>query len=155
ITLVGCHTHPNNAYEEIKTLVNNVYADVKARLKKRDSLSYLFNSLCCLGSLCVDSNDHEPIIMMGDFNASGAYLNKKKQAELDKILNNNDLMWGIDHFSDTTVASKRNAYDRFIFEVKNKERWIVKTRIFEFDKGWKNKKASMLVSDHYPIEIEL
>ncbi|CAG8727049.1 19928_t:CDS:2, partial [Racocetra fulgida] len=84
-----------------------------------------------------------------------SYLNKKKKAELDKILNNNNLMWGIDHLSDTTVVLKCNAYDRFIFEVKNKERWIGKTGIFEFDKGWGNKKASMLVSDHYPIEFEL
>ncbi|CAG8815505.1 10271_t:CDS:1, partial [Dentiscutata erythropus] len=57
------------------------------------------------------SNDNEPIIIMGDFNASGSYLNKTKQTKLDKILKNNNLMWGIGHSSDTTVASKCNAYD--------------------------------------------
>ncbi|KAF0396002.1 DNase I-like protein [Gigaspora margarita] len=151
ITLVGCHTRPGNAYKEIEVLVNNVYADVKARLEKNDILSCLFNLLYCLRS----SNNNEPIIIMGDFNASGSYLNKTKQTELDQILKNNDLMWGICHSSDTTVASKRNAYDRFVFEVKNKKRSIGNTKIFKFDKILKNKKFSMLVSDHYLIEFEL
>ncbi|RIB24357.1 hypothetical protein C2G38_2168823 [Gigaspora rosea] len=97
---------------------------------------------------------------MGDFNALGSYLNKNKQKTLDNILYNNNLMWGIDHSSDTTVATKCNAYDRFIFEIKNKERWIGNTRVFEFDKILKidkllkNMKTSD-VSDHYPIEFEL
>ena len=159
ITLVGCHICPGNAYEEIKALVNNVYADIKSRLEKKDS--FLFNLLYCFGSSCINLNVlNEPIILMGDFNASGSYLNKNKQKTLDNILYNNNLIWGIDHSSDTTVATKCNTYDRFIFEIKNKERWIGNTRVFEFDKILKidkllkNMKNSD-VSDHYPIEFEL
>ncbi|CAG8512548.1 14059_t:CDS:1 [Dentiscutata heterogama] len=154
ITLVGCHTHPDNAYDEIKALVNNIYKDIKAKLEKKDRFSFLFNVFYCFGGSCISSNNNEPIIIMGDFNASGSYLNKTKQTKLDKILKNNDLMWGIGHSSDTTVASKCNAYNRFVFEIKNKERWIGNTRIFKFDKKL-NKKLSTSVSDHYPIEFEL
>ncbi|CAG8498231.1 12723_t:CDS:2 [Racocetra persica] len=92
ITLVGCHIHPGNAYEEIKALVNNVYADIKSRLEKKDS--FLFNLLYCFGNSCINLNIlNEPIILMGDFNASGSYLNKNKQKTLDNILYNNNLMW--------------------------------------------------------------
>ncbi|CAG8570322.1 33988_t:CDS:1 [Gigaspora margarita] len=143
VTLVGCHTHPDNAYEEIKTLLNNVYADIKAKLEKKDRFSFLFNLIYCL-SLCISSNYNKPIIIMGDFNASGSYLNKKKQAELDKILENNDLMWGINHTCDTTIATKCNAYNRFVFEVKNKERCIGNTKIYKFDKNFKNMNKDFL-----------
>ncbi|CAG8835150.1 31697_t:CDS:1, partial [Gigaspora margarita] len=97
ITLVGCHTHPNSAYKEIKALVDDVYVDIKARLEKRDSFSVLINLLYCFGSSCISSNDDEPIVIMGDFNASGSYLKKDEQNKLDKILYKNGLMWGIDH----------------------------------------------------------
>ncbi|CAG8845311.1 5000_t:CDS:1, partial [Gigaspora margarita] len=51
-------------------------------------------------------------------------LNKNKQKTLDKILYNNNLMWELIIRVNTTVATKCNAYERFIFEIKNKERWI-------------------------------
>ncbi|KAF0395994.1 DNase I-like protein [Gigaspora margarita] len=121
IILIGCHIHPDNAYEEIITLVNNVYVDIKAKLEKKDSSSVLIKLLYCLSS-CISSNDNEPIIVMSDLNALGSYLNKRKQVELDKILKDNYLMWEIDYLSDITVGTKCNAYDRFVFEVKNKER---------------------------------
>ncbi|CAG8738568.1 6267_t:CDS:2, partial [Gigaspora margarita] len=69
ITLVGCYTHPGNAYKEIKTLVNNIYADIKSRLEKKYSF-YLFNLLYCFGSSCISLNDlNESRIIMGDFNS--------------------------------------------------------------------------------------
>ncbi|CAG8483444.1 10828_t:CDS:2 [Racocetra fulgida] len=163
ITLIGCHTQPGHAYNEIKALVTDVYAYVKKKSVKKSSLSCLL-SLLCLNTkeAPIFGENCEHIILMGDFNASGSYLNKTKQAELDKILAQNNLIWGISHSSDTTVASKRAAYDRFIFEVKNKNRWIGDIRVWEFDKFWKDKydpalitKLAMRVSDHYPIEFEL
>ncbi|CAG8628673.1 3137_t:CDS:2 [Racocetra persica] len=119
ITLIGCHTHPDSAYEEIKALVNEVYVDIKARLEKSDSFSVL---LYCFESSYFGSNDDEPIIIMGDFNASGSYLKKEEQNKLDNILHKNGLVWRIGHSSDTTITSKCNTYDRFVFEVKNKRR---------------------------------
>ncbi|CAG8831187.1 44529_t:CDS:2, partial [Gigaspora margarita] len=41
ITLVGCYTHPDNCIQRKKALVNNVYADIKLRLEKKNSFSYL------------------------------------------------------------------------------------------------------------------
>ncbi|CAG8845938.1 8229_t:CDS:1, partial [Gigaspora margarita] len=80
-----------------------------------------------------------------------------KQVELDKILHKNNLVWGINHSEDTSVASKKAAYDRFIFEINNKSQ-IKKVRILDFDKDWRDKrdpdlpkKAAKLISDHYPI----
>jgi len=34
VTLVGCHTQPDNAFEEIKTLVSTVYMDVRKKIQR-------------------------------------------------------------------------------------------------------------------------
>ncbi|RIA79995.1 Endonuclease/exonuclease/phosphatase [Glomus cerebriforme] len=208
VTLVGCHTQPENALEEIKTLVNTVYMDVRKKLqrdnvqekrqldrgigqnKPNKILSFLWRYLCCYGCFgccnrcfgCCDAyssvstrdfsddltpsgvDTNEPIIMMGDLNAAGSYVNKSQRAELDTLLKKNNLMWGIQHNADTTVADGPDtAYDRFIFETANERRWIGNSRIWRFDDGWLKgnvdvdsvKKAAKRVTDHYPIEFEL
>ncbi|CAG8569680.1 6278_t:CDS:1 [Cetraspora pellucida] len=163
ITLIGCHTQPEHAFGEIKALVTDIYAYIKEKSVKRSGLSRLLSLLCLNAKeVPIFGENCGHTILMGDFNASGSYLNKKKQAELDEILIQNNLKWGISHSCDTTVASKRAAYDRFIFEIKNKNRLIGDVRILEFDKFWKNRcdpslitKLEMNVSDHYPIEFEL
>ncbi|CAG8743432.1 8484_t:CDS:2 [Gigaspora margarita] len=191
ITLVGCHTQPEKAYEEIQALVTNVYPIVKKNLEKRsrdidigqpekkkeEPLSrlnlWLRSLLCCFSSSKktsygktreVDSESSEPIVMMGDYNASGSYLNKKERGVLDELLEKRNLLWGISHESDTTVAVGDSAYDRFIFEQSNKDKWIGNTRVWKFDDGWADsikedpvqvKKAAKRVTDHYPIEFDL
>ncbi|CAG8455096.1 12404_t:CDS:2 [Gigaspora rosea] len=191
ITLVGCHTQPEKAYEEIQALVTNVYPIVKKNLEKRtrdidigqpekkkeEPLSrlnlWLRSLLCCFSSSKkasygktreVDSESSEPIVMMGDFNASGSYLNKSERGVLDELLEKRNLLWGIGHESDTTVAAGDSAYDRFIFEQSNKDKWIGNTRVWRFDDGWadsikedpvKVKKAAKRVTDHYAIEFDL
>jgi len=196
ITLVGCHTRPDNALEEIKTLINTVYMDVRKKLqrdnvqekrqldrgigpKEPNALISFLQRICCsccggysnvstrdfseeLAPSGADSN--EPIIMMGDLNAAGSYVNKSQRAELDTILKKNNLRWGIQDNVDTTVADGPDtAYDRFIFEAANERRWIGNTRVWRFDDGWLNgktdnetvKNAAKRVTDHYPIEFEL
>ncbi|CAG8742407.1 35906_t:CDS:1 [Gigaspora margarita] len=159
ITLIGCHTKLENAYREIKALVTDVYTYIKKKSAKRSGLFRLF-SLLCLNTVFGDNCEH--IILMGDFNASGPYLNKTMQEELDKILTQYNLMWGINHSSNTAVASNRAAYDRFIFELNNKNRWVRDVRIWKYDDFWKNKfdqaltmKFAIRVSDHYPIKFKL
>src|SRR5436190_2241104 len=75
----------------------------------------------------------------------------------------NNLIWGIQHNKDTTVADGPDtAYDRFIIEAANECRWIGNTGIWRFDDGWLKgdandamvKKAAKRVTDHYPIELE-
>ncbi|CAG8773309.1 356_t:CDS:1, partial [Gigaspora margarita] len=162
ITLIGCHAKPVDAYREIKALVTDVYTYVKKKSTKRSGLSRLFSLLCLNTKESVFGDNCEHIVMMGDFNASGPYLNKTKQDELDKILVQCNLMWGVSHSSDTTVASNIAAYDRFIFEINNKNRWIGDVRIWKYDDFWKNKhnqalitKFAKSVSDYYSIEFEL
>jgi endonuclease/exonuclease/phosphatase family metal-dependent hydrolase len=209
VTLVGCHTQPDNALEEIKTLINSVYMDVRKKLqrdnvqekrqldrgvKPKESnkfISFLQRICCCCCCCCgecrickkyydsVSTRDfseelapsgadtNEPIIMMGDLNAAGSYVNKSQRAELDTLLKKNNLRWGIQDNMDTTVADGPDtAYDRFIFEVANERRWIGNTKVWRFDDGWLKgntdeetvkivKKAAKRVTDHYPIEFEL
>ncbi|EXX73932.1 hypothetical protein RirG_055820 [Rhizophagus irregularis DAOM 197198w] len=196
ITLVGCHTRPDNAFEEINTLVNTVYMDVRKKLQRDNVqekrqldketgpkepntfISFLQRIFCCCcgGYSHVSTRDfseelapsgadtNEPIIMMGDLNAAGSYVNKSQRAELDTILKKNNLRWGIQDNMDTTVADGPDtAYDRFIFEAANERRWIGNTKVWRFDDGWLNgktdnetvKKAAKRVTDHYPIEFEL
>ncbi|CAG8701982.1 3240_t:CDS:2, partial [Racocetra persica] len=94
ITLIGYHTQPGHAYNEIKALVTDVYAYVKKKSVKRSSLSCLL-SLLCLNTkeAPIFEENCKHIILMGDFNTSGFYLNKTKQAELDIILAQNNLIW--------------------------------------------------------------
>ncbi|KAG9297183.1 hypothetical protein G9A89_019464 [Geosiphon pyriformis] len=207
ITLVGCHTQPDNAFEEISSLVGQVYPIVKRGMKPtskrpsmqqqhmRDSendekplttLQKLRNIFCCCfpyssvstrdindlprGSsekLTSTSGADEPIIMMGDLNAAGSYVNKTKRVELDALLKKHDLVWGIPNTTDTTVSDgSDSAYDRFIFESENERRWIGNSGVWRFDDGWLEgksgkddinliKRAAKRVSDHYSIEFEL
>ena len=198
VTLVGCHTQPEKAFEEIKVLVSTVYVDVRKKLQrdnvqekrqldrsvgpkkekeKNKFVSFLLQyCCCCFGSYSrvetrdfseelatVPEGDTEPIIMMGDLNAAGSYVNKSQRAELDVLLKKNNLIWGIQHNKDTTVADGPDtAYDRFIIEAANERRWIGNTGIWRFDDGWLKgdandamvKKAAKRVTDHYPIELE-
>ncbi|CAG8838807.1 20425_t:CDS:1, partial [Gigaspora margarita] len=147
---------------EIKALVTDVYTYVKNKSTKRSGLSRLFSILCLNTKESVFGNNCEHIILMGDLNASRPYLNKTKQYKLDKLLVQYKLIWGVGHSSDTTVSSNSAAYDRFIFEIKNKNKWIGDVRVWKFDEFWKNKHDQALittfvksVSDHYPIEFEL
>ncbi|CAG8485116.1 12423_t:CDS:2 [Racocetra fulgida] len=198
INLVGCHTQPEKAYDEIKALITDVYPMVKkklgqtktrgipqqSRLKRKEKLdkgvcSNLFSFFRSLfrcyrpdvekedktheKTRDVDTESSEPIVLMGDFNASGSYLNKTERNELDELLEKGGLTWGIGHKTDTTVADTDAAYDRFVFELDNKDEWIGDTRVWRFDDGWANKvkkdpdlvkKAAKRVSDHYPIEFD-
>ncbi|CAG8574608.1 23617_t:CDS:1 [Cetraspora pellucida] len=164
VTLVGCHTQPENAYNEIKALVTDIYINLrKKNTQNNDGLfTLLWSYLCC----CLNDvflKDKEPIILMGDFNASGSYLNKQELSKLDGILHKNNLIWGIQHSSDTTVAAGDAAYDRFIFEEANVREWIGHTRVWRFDEAWINEKVDPIlvkniakrITDHYPIEFEL
>jgi len=197
VTLVGCHTQPDEAFAEIKALVSSVYIDVKKKLQrdivqekrqldkragpkekeKNKFLSFFMQYFCCcFGSYSpvstrdfteeltttVSETDSEPIVIMGDLNAAGSYVNKSQRAELDVLLKKNNLIWGIKHNLDTTVADGPDtAYDRFIFEAANERRWIGNTSIWRFDDGWLKgndvtsvKNAAKRVTDHYPIEFE-
>jgi hypothetical protein len=198
VTLIGCHTQPDEAFEEIKVLVTTVYTDVRKKLQrdivqekrqldrgagpkekeKNKFLSFFLHYVCCcFGSYSlVSSRDFteelattvgdtdEPIVIMGDLNAAGSYVNKSQRAELDVLLKKNNLIWGIKHNTDTTVADGPDtAYDRFIFEAASERRWIGNTSIWRFDDGWLKgdkdydtsvKKAAKRVTDHYPIEFE-
>ncbi|CAG8686743.1 7863_t:CDS:2 [Ambispora leptoticha] len=199
LILVGCHTQPTKAFEEVSALAEQVYGIVRNNVIKKSPSSkniresntkqqsrgitdeedqphgiwqILKNIFCCClpnyspvstreitsqerssrfslskPSYSIAGNSekstvtNDPIVMMGDFNAAGSYVNKAKRAELDAILKKNGLVWGIHNTTDTTVADGEfTAYDRFVFEEENVRRWIGNSGVWRFDDGWLNGK---------------
>ncbi|CAG8816055.1 7516_t:CDS:1, partial [Racocetra persica] len=153
VTLVGCHTQPQNAYYEIKALVADIYIKVKENLERNHLRGFnrfytlLWSYLCCcLNDVSSkDGENDEPIILMGDFNASGSYINKRELSKLDGILRKNNLIWGIQHSSDTTLGARDAAYDRFIFEKACVREWIGHSRVWRFDEAWINEKVDPIL----------
>ncbi|CAG8479242.1 22056_t:CDS:2 [Dentiscutata erythropus] len=85
----------------------------------------------------------EPIIMMGDFNASGTYLREDECTEVDRLLQQNKLVWGINHGENTMVGSKAS-YDRFIFEAEVANKMIKSVKVWRFNKDWSHNDPSIV-----------
>ncbi|CAG8507953.1 3755_t:CDS:1 [Dentiscutata heterogama] len=166
ITLVGCHTKPKNAYDEVRALVTDVYPFVKDEVMKlanertkskelfsMDDLMYAFDNLNMYDfnfSKFVSERKEsrkkvfdEPIIMMGDFNASGTYLREDECIEVDRLLQQNKLVWGINHGENTMVGSKAS-YDRFIFEAEVANKMIKSVKVWRFNKDWSHNDPSIV-----------
>ena len=84
--LLGIHTDPDKADEEISSLVV-VHDEIKKKWKTND------------------------IIMMGDLNAEGAYVSKKSLNSME-LRNNPEYQWLIPDSADTTTTDTDCAYDR-------------------------------------------
>jgi len=84
--LIGCHTDPDTAVQEINSL-SDVHAAVKKRWKT------------------------DNILIMGDLNAGCAYASKSRLKEVN-TRNDPKFVWYIADDADTTTKSTRCAYDR-------------------------------------------
>ncbi|MEC8051401.1 MAG: endonuclease/exonuclease/phosphatase family protein [Myxococcota bacterium] len=128
-TLVGIHTSPKHAFDEIDALFP-VYQDAVAKLGDED------------------------IILLGDLNASCNYV---RQSRIDNLILRQDqrFTWHIDDYADTTTSNTKCAYDRFITSGTVTGRVDSEaTQVFYFDQAYSlDQPTAKQVSDHYPVEL--
>lgn len=130
-TLVGIHTSPKHAFDEIDALLP-VYEEAK------------------------ETFDDEDVILLGDLNASCNYVRNSRIDTL-ALRQDNRFAWHIDDDADTTTSGTKCAYDRFITTGTVTERVDAgATQVFYFDQAYSlDNKLAKSVSDHYPIEMQI
>ncbi|XP_039972231.1 deoxyribonuclease gamma-like isoform X2 [Xiphias gladius] len=99
----------------------------------------------------------DKIMILGDFNADGRYLSKKKKGTIR--IHSAPYHWLIDDDVDTTTSNNNdNTYDRIVVYGKTMLNAIVpgSAKSFNFQKAFNlTDKESLSISDHYPVEVEL
>ncbi|XP_068578362.1 deoxyribonuclease-1-like [Cebidichthys violaceus] len=132
LVLIPVHTKPEDAHIELDAL-----GDVVDAARKRWGT--------------------DKIMILGDFNAGGRYLTKKKKAE--SRLCSADYHWLIDDDVDTTTSNRNNhTYDRIVVFGKTMLNAIVpgSAKSFNFQTEFRlTEKDAQSISDHYPVEVEL
>ena len=129
--LIGIHTSPDDAEEEIDSLVD-VYDDMLERWNEADAM------------------------IIGDFNADCSYVSDSDQNNI-RLWTDSRFDWWIDDSIDTTTSSTDCAYDRIVtsagltgYVVANSSAVLRFDQIYELSDS-----QTQEVSDHYPIEITL
>ncbi|XP_032406081.1 deoxyribonuclease-1-like [Xiphophorus hellerii] len=97
------------------------------------------------------------IMILGDFNADGRYLSKKKKESIR--ISSDPFYWLIDDDVDTTTSNHNDhTYDRIVVYGKEMLDAIVpdsaKSFNFQVEFGLTDEEAGN-ISDHYPVEVEL
>ncbi|XP_007577587.1 deoxyribonuclease-1-like isoform X2 [Poecilia formosa] len=131
LVLIPVHTQPNDAEKELDEL-HDVVKTMRRKWKSPN------------------------IMVLGDFNAAGSYLSKKKKKVIR--ISSPPFYWLIDDTADTTTHSNKHAYDRIVVYTKKMQNTIVpnSAKPFNFQREFRlNKKVALSVSDHYPVEVEL
>ena len=125
--LVGIHTKPDDAYNEIENLTSVVSSIQRS-----------------------NPNEHD-IIIMGDFNADGSYFDEDDTSNLFKA---SEYKWIITNDMDTMVKTDYT-YDRIVLldATFNHECDAESAQVFYFDQayGLNNQTFVSEVSDHYPV----
>ncbi|KAM4582538.1 deoxyribonuclease-1-like [Fundulus diaphanus] len=132
LVLIPVHTRPRDAFKELDELY-----DVVTSVKKRWRTTN--------------------IMILGDFNAAGPYLSKKKKKKIR--INSPPFYWLIDDTADTTTSnSNKHTYDRIVVYGKKMVNAIVPDSAtpFNFQEEFGlTKKVALSISDHYPVEVTL
>nr|VZI34712.1 unnamed protein product [Spirometra erinaceieuropaei] len=118
-----------------------------------NEMQYLHN----ISSRCMKPVGQANMIVTGDMNADCGYLSKEDKAHLNFVKDAN-YKWLITDDMDTTLASKRCAYDRFIVRGSDILSQLVagSPQPFNFCRAYGIRMDKCLeVSDHFPIEMEL
>ncbi|XP_027859328.1 deoxyribonuclease-1-like [Xiphophorus couchianus] len=97
------------------------------------------------------------IMILGDFNADGRYLSKKKKESIR--ISSDPFYWLIDDDVDTTTSNNNDhTYDRIVVYGEEMLAAIVpdsaKSFNFQVEFGLTDEEAGN-ISDHYPVEVEL
>uniref|UniRef100_A0A3B4FM13 Endonuclease/exonuclease/phosphatase domain-containing protein n=1 Tax=Pundamilia nyererei TaxID=303518 RepID=A0A3B4FM13_9CICH len=130
LVLIPVHTKPEDSLKELDEL-HDVVEDIRKKWK----------------------NDN--IMLLGDFNADGRYLSKKKKEKIR--ICSSSYNWLIDDNVDTTASNKNdNTYDRIVVYGQTMLNAIVpnSAKSFNFHVVIQLFKA-LGISDHYPVEVEL
>ncbi|XP_067908111.1 deoxyribonuclease 1 like 4, tandem duplicate 1 [Heterodontus francisci] len=131
--LIPQHTAPEDAVKEIDELY-----DVFLKIQKEWKI--------------------ENIMILGDLNADGRYVSKKKMKTI-RLRNDKKFHWLIEDDEDTTTSLKTNqAYDRIVVYGDTFYQGIVpnSAKPFNFQEELKlTQQQALDVSDHYPVEVEL
>ncbi|KAG7519097.1 deoxyribonuclease-1-like isoform X2 [Solea senegalensis] len=98
------------------------------------------------------------IMILGDFNADGAYVTRKEMKSI-RIRSNTDFHWLIGDDVDTTaITSNDHTYDRIVVYGDDMLAAIVpnSAKPFNFHTEFSmTEEMALRVSDHYPVEVEL
>ncbi|MBN3305830.1 deoxyribonuclease gamma [Amia ocellicauda] len=133
LVLIPVHTKPEDSEKELDELYD-VFEIVK---KKWDT---------------------DNIMMLGDFNADGAYISKAKMKRI-RIRKDPNFHWLIGDDVDTTASTGNdNTYDRIVVYGDDMLDAIVpgSAKPLNFQKEFAlSEETTLDVSDHYPVEVEL
>ncbi|XP_043979028.1 deoxyribonuclease gamma-like, partial [Gambusia affinis] len=132
LVLIPVHTKPEDSVKELDELYDVVEA-VRQKWKTNN------------------------IMILGDFNADGRYLSKKKKKSIR--ISSDPFYWLIDDDVDTTTSNYNdNTYDRIVVYGEEMLDAIVpdsaKSFNFQVEFGLTDEEAGN-ISDHYPVEVEL
>ncbi|XP_071349847.1 deoxyribonuclease-1-like isoform X2 [Trachinotus anak] len=132
LVLIPVHTKPEDSLKELDELYDVVDA-VRTKWKT------------------------DNIMILGDFNADGRYLSKKKKEQI-RILSA-PYHWLIDDDVDTTTSNNNdNTYDRIVVYGQTMLKAVVpgSAKPFNFQIKFKlTDEETLSISDHYPVEVEL
>jgi endonuclease/exonuclease/phosphatase family metal-dependent hydrolase len=127
-TLIGIHTKPDDAYDEI------------------GNLSIVFDYVLGMG-------DEKDVIALGDFNADGSYFDEDS---LENPLRSSEYIWVIPNDFDTMTKTDWT-YDRMVMSdyTYSSEYVSDSSAVYYFDTVYGlNQSFTESVSDHYPIYAE-
>ncbi|XP_078804277.1 deoxyribonuclease-1 isoform X2 [Oryzias latipes] len=132
IVLIPVHTQPVKAEKELDELFD-VVQQVRTEWKT------------------------DNIMILGDFNASGPYLSKKRKIKLR--IQQPPFYWLIDDDVDTTTStSNDNTYDRIVVHGQTLLDAVKpgSAKAFNFQEKFQlTEEEALSISDHYPVEVEL
>lgn len=132
LVLIPVHTKPEDSLKELDEL-HDVVEDIRKKWKT------------------------DNIMILGDFNADGRYLSKKKKEKIR--ICSSSYNWLIDDNVDTTASNNNdNTYDRIVVYGETMMNAIVpnSAKSFNFQQEFKlTDEETLDISDHYPVEVEL
>ncbi|XP_067271495.1 deoxyribonuclease 1 like 4, tandem duplicate 2 [Pseudorasbora parva] len=133
LVLIPVHTKPKDSQKELDELYD-VFQHVKDKWKT------------------------DNVMILGDFNADGAYVSKKKMKAI-RIRSDPDFHWLIGDDVDTTViTSNDHTYDRIVVYKEDMLQAVVpkSAKPFNFQEAYKlSEEMALEISDHYPVEVSL
>ncbi|XP_065122185.2 deoxyribonuclease 1 like 4, tandem duplicate 2 [Paramisgurnus dabryanus] len=133
LVLIPVHTKPKDSQKELDELYD-VFLQVKEKWKT------------------------DNVMILGDFNADGAYVSKKKMKSI-RIRTDPDFRWLIGDDVDTTASlSNDHTYDRIVVYKDDMFDAVVpgSAKPFNFQQAYKlSEEMALDISDHYPVEVSL